>query len=468
MRSLRLRFFLIMWPLVVVAVAGVAIAFARWTSVQLTTTTLGHADPSRLALWRHADSLAALWGRGTLTNETLSAELDRIAGDSLDFVVVDGTGVIVARTDEGISLQRPVEEFSPRRPVEFVRRENAGGRIGEEIVAVTGRPVSRVAGTVSGAMFLLPRASVDPAEDVARLRADARRTLWLAVAIASIVAALMAVVLARPLVRQIRTLSAAATRIQNGDLTARVAGTSPDEIGTLTDAFNDMAVTLERAEAHKRNLMHDVAHELRTPLTNIVGTLEAIEDKLRPVDAATLATLRTEAGLLSALVNDLQDIGLAESGQLVFDIASIDVNAEVRDAVDAMRHMQRGVIVEAVVSTPVHALADARRLQQVLRNLLRNAIAHTPDGGRVSVHSRVDGNEVCIAVSDTGCGIPAAQLPLVWERFHRVDPSRSRDRGGRGLGLAIVKQFVEGMGGRVSATSVEGKGSTFEVRLRAM
>jgi signal transduction histidine kinase len=467
MRSLRLRFFLIMWPLVVVAVGGVAYAFARWTNVQLTTRVLGRADPSREALWRRADSIASQWSRKTVTDSELSAALRRIAlRDSVDLVVINDSGEIAARSDERITLEHPLHSLPTQEPVAFLRKISAGGQVSEDLVAVSGRPVMDAKGIASGVMFLIPRPEVDPAANVASLRADARRTLWLAVAIASVFAALTAVLLARPLIRQVRALSAAADRIRGGDLTVRVPPTSRDELGALAVGFNDMAATLERAEAHKRNLVHDVAHELRTPLTNILGTLEAIEDNLRPADATTVATLRTEAGLLSALVNDLQDISLAESGQLALDLTDVDVVSEVRDAVDAMRHIKRGVALEASDITPVWARADVQRLQQVLRNLLRNALTHTPDGGTVRVNVKTEGAEVSISVIDTGCGIPESQLPLVWERFHRVDPSRSRDRGGRGLGLAIVKQFVEAMGGRVGVTSVEGKGSTFEVRLQ--
>jgi two-component system sensor histidine kinase BaeS len=316
-------------------------------------------------------------------------------------------------------------------------------------------------------VYLLPgRGARGTAARVDKLRADVRRTVWVSVTVASAVAAALALLLAGPLVAQVTRLAAAAARVRAGDLSARVRTGSSDELGRTEDAFNEMAAALEHAEAHKRNLVHDVAHELRTPLTNVVGMLEAIEDGLRRPDAATIAALRAEAGLLTALVNDLQELSLAESGQLSFELTVVDVAAEAAAAVDGMREAADGVALEGPETAAAFATADPVRLRQVLRNLLRNALTATPAGGRVRVTVERRPGEVGLVVADTGRGIPAAHVPLVWERFHRVDPSRDRAAGGRGLGLAIVRQFIERMGGRVALTSVENEGATLEVWLR--
>jgi two-component system sensor histidine kinase BaeS len=335
--------------------------------------------------------------------------------------------------------------------------------VAKELMRVTGRPVRNAAGQLRAMAYVLPREpEVEaPATD---LRADARRTLWISVALASAVAAALALLLARPLVGQVSRLAAAAERVRAGDLGARVLVRSADELGRMEHAFNAMAAALQQAEAHKRNLVHDVAHELRTPLTNIVGILEAIEDGLRVPDPATCATLRAEAGLLAGLVHDLQELSLAESGQLAFDVVAVDVCAVAQQTVDAMRGAA-ACALQGPERDPVFARADPLRLRQVLRNLLQNAITHTPPSGSVRVEVEARAGEVGILVQDTGRGIPAEHLQLVWERFHRVDASRNRAAGGRGLGLAIVKQLVERMGGRVAVTSVESQGSTFEVWL---
>jgi two-component system sensor histidine kinase BaeS len=169
--------------------------------------------------------------------------------------------------------------------------------------------------------------------------------------------------------------------------------------------------------------------------------------------------------LLASIVDDLRDIGLAEAGQLPLETRRVDLVASAREAVDAMRGAQCQAMIEGPSGTPVFAIADARRLQQVLRNLLHNAITHTDAGDSIIVSVRCEGGEAGVIVTDTGRGIPPAHLSLVWERFHRVDDSRDRASGGRGLGLAIVRQFVEAMRGRVAVASVEGKGSSFEVWL---
>lgn len=278
-------------------------------------------------------------------------------------------------------------------------------------------------------------------------------------------APVLALLLAFPLVRQVERLGAATARVRRGDLAARVAISSRDELGRMERSFNEMAAELERANVHKRNLVHDAAHELRTPLTNLIGLIEAVQDGLRTPDASTMATLRAEAGLLAALVNDLQDLSLAESGQLQFDLTSVDVVAESAAALDAMRESAGEITLTSPARAPVYARADARRLRQVLRNLLHNAITHTPPGGTVSIEVHASTSDIAIVVRDTGIGIPAEHVDLIWERFHRVDASRDRAGGGRGLGLAIVKHFVERMEGRVTAQSQEGVGSTFEVRL---
>ena len=430
-RSLRLRIFLITWPLSVLAVAGVAYTFARWTSVRLTSIQLTGPDPTRAAFRARVDSATRAWVEGEIDDSALASRLRGIASaDSVAGVIVNPHGRIVVSTDSNIALHARVDSLPNSGLLAFERTIRNGRTVAVDLVDINGRPIVDATGQTRGATYLIPPPRARAAVSTGALRADARRTLWIAVVGASALAAVLALVLASPLVGQVST-------------------------------------TLERAESIKRNLVHDVAHELRTPLTNIVGIVEAIQDGMRSADESTLALLHAEAGLLTALVSDLQDLSLAESGQLAFDLEAVDVSAECNAAVDAMRGAAKDVSVFGPAPAPVFALADARRLRQVLRNLLANAITHTPSGGVIRVMVETRSNQVGVSVSDTGRGIPPEHLSLVWERFHRVDPSRDRERGGRGLGLAIVKQFVERMNGRVAATSVEGQGSTFEIWLEA-
>ncbi len=468
MRSLRLRFFLTTWPLIVVAVAGVAFVFARWTDVRLTSLQIGGPDLVRAGIRQRADSVASRWAAGESSDAELRAQLLSIATrDSSAIVLIDAHGAVVVSSDPRVTPRVRLGALPGPEPLAFIRTIDDGRRVAELLVTVSGWRIIDRTGTPRAVAYILPMANEPQLLGAGALRADARRTLWIAAAIASVLAALLSLLLARPLVAQVSRLAAAATRVSAGDLATRITVTSRDELGRLEQTFNDMASTLERAEVHKRNLMHDVAHELRTPLTNIVGMLEAIEDGLRTADDVTLATLRTEAGLLTSLVGELQELNLAEAGHLAFALDTVDIVAESAAAVDAMRDATTGVTLTGPTTEPVLASADARRLRQVLRNVLKNALTYTPAGGqvRIDVESRHD--EVGILVHDTGRGIPPEHLSLIWERFHRVDAARDRAGGGRGLGLAIVKQFVEGMGGRVAVRSVEGQGSTFEIWLQA-
>jgi two-component system sensor histidine kinase BaeS len=225
-----------------------------------------------------------------------------------------------------------------------------------------------------------------------------------------------------------------------------------------------MTSALAQARASQRKLIGDVAHELRTPLTNVLGLIEAMQDGLHLRDDATLAIVRREVGLLASLVHELQELSLAESRAIRLDITDVDAAKVARDAAAAIAPAARN----RRVITPTEALfvrADERRLTQCLANLLRNAVAHTPPDGCVTITVVRSGSIVTLAVEDTGEGIPAEQLALVFDRFHRVDPSRARSSGGMGLGLPIVRELVTGMGGRVWAESDAGRGSRFVIEL---
>jgi two-component system sensor histidine kinase BaeS len=243
--------------------------------------------------------------------------------------------------------------------------------------------------------------------------------------------------------------------MEAGDLSARVAvAGGSEEVATLARGFNAMAGSLERSAALRRQLTQDVAHELRTPLTNLRAQVEAIEDGLIEPDTAALTSLHEEILLLSRLVDDLAELAAAEAGALKLDVQPLDVDEELARAAAAFqaRARARGVTIETIASPGSRIRADALRLAQMLGNLLANALTHTPEGGVVRLWAAAeDGTHVTIGVSDTGPGIPDAHLPHVFDRFYRVDPSRSRATGGSGLGLAIVRQLAILQGGDVQA-----------------
>ncbi len=282
--------------------------------------------------------------------------------------------------------------------------------------------------------------------------------------IAIAVAILMTFFLSRRALAPVRALGSAARLIGRGDFSQRVSVTDKGDMGELANAFNTMGDDLERLEGLRRDLVADTAHELRTPLSNLRGYLEAIRDGLVKPDPQTINSLYEEVTLLTRLVNDLQDLALADAGQMRLDIRSEDVGEMIGQSVAAVSAvaLAKGVSVttEATGELP-RCSADAQRIRQVLLNLLNNAVTHTAAGGAIRVGAAAQGQFVKIEVTDTGEGIPPDELPKVFERFYRVDKSRSRTTGGYGLGLTIAKRIVEAHGGTIWATSVKGSGSQF-------
>ena len=487
MRSLRLRVFLTVWPMVVVALAVVGLQFGRWMRVEVdriavTPPQAGSAPAQDAwaaprAAW--ARRLGAEWEGVASLLPALRAEARRV-DPVATLVVFDTSGRRRAPSTAEDSLDADLTWVGGGALAVRPRMRVAGA----EPVApqnLPGTPIVSPSGTRLGELYVyspiraeisITRPAPPPEAATLPLRtlaADARRMIWTTVALASGVAAAVTLLLAGPIVAQVRRLAAASARLRAGALDSRVPVTTRDELGTLERAFNDMAASLELSERAKRTLISDVSHELRTPLTNVIGLLEAMRDGLREPDAAAIESAREEAALLGALVDELQELSTAEAGALHYDIEPLDAAAEAHAAVAASRPAA-GPRVEppTAAARPVRVLADRRRLAQVLRNLLRNAITHTPATGVVRVEvAQLGADRVSLTVADDGEGIPAEQLPLIWERFHRVDPSRSRATGGMGLGLAVVRQLVRGMGGEASVESAPGVGSRFTVVLPA-
>ncbi|GAA4574400.1 sensor histidine kinase [Planotetraspora kaengkrachanensis] len=271
------------------------------------------------------------------------------------------------------------------------------------------------------------------------------------------------------LIGPLRALTGAARRMEEGDISARVDVDRGDEIGRLATAFNAMSERREQLEKLRRAMVSDVAHELRTPLSNIRGWLEAAEDGVVDPDRTLTASLLEEAMLLQHVIDDLQDLAMADAGELRLHKEPIGVPDLVAQVVTAHRGGAdaAGVTLTSQAQGRPEILADPLRLRQAVGNLVSNAVRHTPPGGSVTVRSRLEGGHVVIDVEDTGSGIAAEDLAHVFERFWRADKSRNRATGGSGLGLSIVRKLAEAHGGTVSATSEPGRGSVFTLRLPA-
>ena len=294
------------------------------------------------------------------------------------------------------------------------------------------------------------------------------RRLLIALAVIVIGAALVTTVVARRVLGPLQTLTRAAGELAAGQSTTRVPERGRDEIAAVARAFNTMADALARQEQLKRDLTNDIAHELRTPLTDLRCHLEALQDDVVPLTPESVATLHAEVVHLQRLVEDLGELARAEARQLSLSPERLAVGPAVdhlcRQA--SPRAEALGVSVEAQpIPDGLAVWVDPARWRQIVGNLLDNALVHTPAGGRVRIAAVAEGDAVAVSVSDTGPGIAADHVPHVFDRFYRVDPSRTRSTGGVGLGLAIARQLTEASGGRITVASTPGQGTTFTVTL---
>ncbi|WP_109484217.1 ATP-binding protein [Paraburkholderia sp. C35] len=280
------------------------------------------------------------------------------------------------------------------------------------------------------------------------------RATWIIVGFAALLAACVAVVLARVLLAPVRRLVEATHRLASGDYSIRVPDTGSDELHNLAADFNRLAISLGHAERSRRNLIADISHELRTPLAVLRGELEAIEDGVRKPDRTTLASLQAEVALLSQLIDDLYELSLADIGELSFEKVRLDVAPVVEAAAESFRDRlaDKKIALEADVgAVSAIMLGDPYRLTQLMKNLLENALRYTDAGGKVRVAVAKHDNEIHIDVQDTHPAVPEPLLPHLFDRLFRVDASRSRQSGGAGLGLALCKHIVSQHGGTIDA-----------------
>jgi signal transduction histidine kinase/arylsulfatase A-like enzyme len=332
---------------------------------------------------------------------------------------------------------------------------------------------------------LRPRSRVDTRGQTF-LSAINQYLIWAAV-VGLLAALILSLLLSRWLASPLEALTRAARRMERGDLSQSIDVRIGGEIGALAHAFNSTAASLARVESLRKQMVADIAHELRTPLTNIRGYLEAIADGVAEPSEETLNILKAELAQLTRLVDDLEELALAEAGKLKLSREDIDP----RDAVvQQLRALQpqadgRGVaLVPRFAPSLPRLSADAGRLGQAVGNVLRNALAHTPRGGRITASVTAEDRSVVMRVSDTGRGIPPEHLPHIFERFYRGDPSRARPRspvgngpspgnglaetahgGGYGLGLTISRELIQAHGGQITAESRPGEGAEFTIRL---
>jgi signal transduction histidine kinase len=292
---------------------------------------------------------------------------------------------------------------------------------------------------------------------------------------------LLALFLSYTLMRPVRELTQAARRLGERDLSQRVRVSGKDELAVLARTFNRMADSLQQAEESRRALTADIAHELRTPLAVQRANLEAMQDGVFPLTSDNLAPVLEQNLLLTRLVNDLRTLALADAGQLTLERTSTDLSDLLKRVVERFQSqaVNRNVSLQLepiIESHSLTLLVDPQRIEQILANLLSNALRHTPEGGRIIVTivpitgtfvetADLGYNEVQISVHDSGPGISAEAIPHVFERFYRADRSRSRSEGGSGLGLAIARQLAEAHGGGLTVANHPQGGAVFTLTL---
>ncbi len=426
---------------------------------------------------------------GKLVGQTLPRQ-----GPPPNFIYTTGgaTGVVTSSAEgfnDGISFPRPFAFTSTESitgsvgvgavPISNTLDERAGRLFGFGFIPLVVIP-SAGSGTATGVeppgqprsgepdakasliVARLPRREGNPNQ--AGFLDSVNKELLIAMGVAGLVALLLTWLLSRRILGPVEALTAAAGRMEKGDLSQHVEVKSHDEIGKLAHAFNSMTDGLSRLEQLRRNMVTDVAHELRTPIANIRGYLEAMQDGIVKPDPNIIELLHEEAMLLTRLVEDLQELELAEAGKLKLVQQRVEPAEVIEQAVTATQPAaaEKEISLRAELPPDLPEIeADPERIGQVLRNLLNNAIKHTPEGGHVDVGACTRGSMIEVSVKDSGPGISPDHLPHIFDRFYRADQSRARSTGGAGLGLAIVKELVEMHGGQVRAESTLGHGAAF-------
>lgn len=465
--SIRLKFFLIVWPLVVAALVIFGSLLGSWSQVELRRMSMQVETIRRLGATTRTmvDSLAAMPRGDTAAIRELASRV--VARDSMleGVVIASGGRGVLLNTLPGVPDTDITLLPGGTILIQSVRRE--GGMEAIIRAQLDGTPIDAAA-VDPRVIALVPRygphrvIAEGPVPEAGRAL---QRRILQAVLIGSLIAAILTLILSGRLTGRITALAGAAGELGRGNLAARVPVEGADEVAGLAGAFNEMAASLEDSEAQRRRMVSDVAHELRTPLTNMIGLVRLALDGLRPADRTLLESLEEESLLLQRLVDDLRDLALADAGELRLELEGVAAAAVVHRAVAAF-DPHAAIRLEVPSPSPV-VLADAHRLGQVLRNLVRNAVTHSPAPGSVVVTVESADPGVAITVTDAGPGIAAEHLGRIWERFYRVDPSRTRETGGMGLGLAVARRLVEAMGGTIGVESTEGRGTRFTVRLPA-
>lgn len=446
---MRLKFFLSIVSVILITVLAMVLILRQGTAVQVRAfmTNEGMLTSSELALnleawyaqnntWVGADALLPVSGHmGMMDGQVLLAD-------------ADGAIVYGSRGNAPSSLN--AEQISLSEALHAPSGEIVGYLF----------TTSGTGGPWYGSSNNATEAGLTNRLDEAALQASL---------IAAAIGLVLALILAAGLSRPLQKLSRAAVQIAQGNLDVRVPAKGRDEVARLSATFNQMADSLARLEDQRKSMTADIAHELRTPLAVQRAHLEAIQDGVEKATPETLQTLLEQNQQLTRLVNDLRTLALAEAGELRLEkqpLNPLDVLNACRDQfgpLAAAKNIQ--LIIEAPAAACQTLQADPSRLNQILTNLITNALQHTPVGGKVTLGLDCTAGAAEFIIADSGPGIDPQELPHIFERFHKPGSTRSQQEGSTGLGLAIARQLALAHGGQLTAANRPEGGAVFTVRI---
>ena len=428
----------------------------------------------RLGLILGAIVLGVLLVAGIVVNRVVSGGFETVIAGQQQQRLDDAADNLADRLDR------------PARVLAIVRRlaNNLGGEV--RVMANDGTLLTAFGRQPDGAVAHYISPIVADGQTLATLEADLPAqvgdrgflplfnvTLLVGGVISVLAIALASTYVATRLTRPLRDVANAARRLGAGETTARATGGDDRESADLADLFNAMADRLERSEMLRRRAASDIAHDLATPATVLVSQIQAMVDGVVPADSENLETARAAASALGSTVAELNDLASAEAAPLQAQPTALDLAAaihEVERELDGLRR-ERGLRLESAVPVGTVVVIDPGHLSRVLRNVIGNAMTHSPDGGRVSVAVDAPPTSplVAVRVTDEGPGIAPADVPHIFERFYRADPSRAVDprtgRRGSGIGLTIARELLAANGGRIGVERTDPGGTTFLIEL---
>ncbi len=389
--------------------------------------------------------------------------------DTRNYYILDDAGDVLATsaadTDKNI-------EMTPNLLTALTGGDGYTGRSNAEYMDVA-VPIKDGAGVTAYVVYIL-----DNKQDVHRLNRELITIILEAVLIGVVISAALSFIISKPLLQPIVGMTKAAEAMAGGDFSRKIDVDSDDEIGILARTFNDMAMRLmttleeiKKSETLRREFVANVSHELRTPLTSIrsyAETLTDYHDIPKEMEMDFLHVILNESDRMTKIVQDLLELSRFDAGSSKLTIEPFSLERSIRDVTDAIAldAKKRGHTVRLSLDADLPRIrGDKARLEQVLLNILSNAVKYTPDGGLIVITGGREEDSVFVTIQDNGIGIPEEDLSRIFDRFYRVDKARSRQSGGTGLGLSIAREIVVRHGGDIRIESRAGEGTAVTVNL---